>query len=205
MILVIYRNLIQSSWTLFNSGSQFFWKTGIGRCHELPLFFCIHFSTLCFPGNEAFDATHRLQQFHVISVSTPVTRKTQALWLAPPLFFLCTEWHFAAVGVENTADYSMVTKQTVGKGLPTTTEILVSSLSEHVNEAQLAWRPLCPWDEVSFGSQSPVPMQGEKCDLWWKQNEFVSTSRRHILFSGSYQSLFFEWQFSWFTLPWNSV
>lgn len=62
-------------------------------------------------------------------------------------FFLCTEWHFAAVGIENIADYSMVTKQTVGKGLPTSAEILASFLSEHVNEAQLAWRPLCPRNE----------------------------------------------------------
>lgn len=138
------------------------------------------------------------------SINTSNWKNSSPVISSPP-FFLCTEWHFAAVGVGNTADYSMVTKQTVGKGLPTTAEILVSSLSEHVNEAQLAWRPLCPWDEVSFGSQSQVPMQGEKCDLWWKQNEFVSTSRRHILFSGSYQSLFFEWQFSWFTLPWNSA
>lgn len=59
-------------------------------------------------------------------------------------FFSRKKGHSVAAGVENTANYHMVTHgyQTVGKGLPTSAEILASSPSEHQSEPQLAWRPL---------------------------------------------------------------
>lgn len=67
----------------------------------------------------------------------------------------------------------MVTKQTVGKGLPTSAEILASSLSEHVNEAQLAWRPLCPWNEETV--RFPLAV---KAQFQCKEKNVISSGSR---------------------------
>lgn len=72
--------------------------------------------------------------------------------------------------------------QTVGEGLPTSADILVSSPSEHLNEPQLAWRPLfLEWGNrvrFPFGSQSSILTLGEKHRISFRQGDWTSTGAR---------------------------